>query len=438
MDLFTAAKSVSIMDVYARYSGFSGKIRKGRKSTAVTCPFHEDKHPSLNLYPNNTFFCFSCKRGGSNVDLVMELLKIDNVAAARRICEDFGVEYEDGTRQPQSKRTPVDAERARLIKTNEILAKVFRMELQKAPNPKFFEDRGLYDPIVADKYMFGYCPTRKLFNKVELGKELGLCDDNGVCVFAGRYIVPIKDIHGTIVGFVGRLPDEQVDDAHPKYINSCNSALFNKRETFFNAECLLDKSDTVLVVEGVFDALSYISVGVTNVISPLGCSLADGNVADKKGKTHLQILRRFTEKTVVLAFDRDEVGEKATQKALGYAKNLRLGVLVSDYKGCKDASELLQKGYPHELSQAIKYLPAPEYVVQQYEKAKLLDTLEGQERLWTVFAKLLGNEKRKETYPINMAYTERAYDHYWDLYHNVVAMHPLQTSCAGGANALPC
>jgi len=411
MDLFTAAKSVNILDVYKAY-GPKTKMRKGRKSTAVSCIYHEDKHPSLNLYPNdNSFFCFQCHRKGSNIDLVMELLKLDNLSAARKICQDFGVQYDE----TRPNGTPhQDSEKKGLSNLNAALAVYFRLQLQKAPNPKYFHDRGLGDLV--DSFGLGYCPRRQIFKNPEKGMTYNLCNEKGECVFAGRYIVPIKDIHGMIIGFVGRLPDAEVDENNPKYINSCNSSLFKKREVFFNAQCLLGEGDKVLIVEGVFDALSYIAAGMTDVISPLGTSLSDA---------HLETLRKFTKKTIVLAFDQDRPGVEATHKALCYAKNLRINVLDGDYGGCKDANELLLKLGKDRLSSMVKSLPAPEYAIEAFEKGGLLDTLEGHERLWTVMAKILGYEPRKETYPINMAYTPVAYRHYWSLFNEAVASHPI-------------
>lgn len=416
MDLFTAAKSVNIVDVYDTYVG-KAKSRKGRKSVAVPCVYHEDKHPSLNLYPNdNSFFCFQCHRKGTSIDLVMEALHVDNVTAAKRICADFGVEYEDSYSKPASPEAKAASDlKAGIFKANALMAKYFHAWLAKAPNPNWFHERGLGSLV--DEYGLGYCPRGHMFHDHAKAKEYGFGNDAGECVFAGRYIVPIKDIHGTVVGFVGRLPDDEVTDDNPKYINSCNSIAFRKRETFFNAECLLEKTDSVLIVEGVFDALSYIAAGIKGVISPLGSSLSDA---------HLEILRKFTKKKIVLAFDRDKPGVDATKKALCYSRNLRLDVLVGDYRGCKDANELLMKEGAAYLSSAMETLSAPEYVLKVFEEGSLLSTLRGQELLWTVFAKILGHEGRKDQYPINVAYTPVAYAHYWGMFDRTIAAHPIK------------
>lgn len=414
MDLFTAAKNVSIVDIYNFYANGNKKKGKiGRKSVAVSCPFHEDKHPSLNLYPNNSFYCFSCKKGGSNIDLVMEILKTNAITAAKTICKDFNIEYEE-RHSVYAKNDAAAAEKKGLIESNTILANFFHSHLSKAPNPKYFEDRGIGSLV--DGYLLGYCPEGKIFNDVQRAVDQGLGNEKGECIFAGRYIVPIKNIHGVIIGFIGRLPDDKVDENHPKYINSCNSSVFRKREVLFNSSSLLDKTDNVLVVEGVFDALSYIAAGVTNVISPLGCSLSD---------EHLKTLRRFSQKTIILSFDRDEAGTLASKKALFYAKGLRLGVAVSDFKGCKDVNELLISEGPEYVAGSTQFLSAPEYVIKSFQDSKTLNTLPGREKLWTSLAKIIGYRGREKTFPINEAYSEPAIDYYWSLYEQVVAANPI-------------
>lgn len=414
MDLFTAAKSVNIIDVYNFYSGKTGKMRKGRKSTAVTCPFHDDKRPSLNLFPNNTFYCFSCRESGTNIDFVMKMLDVDNITAAKRICTDFGIEYEEASHHNNKRKVDDKGYSKGLLETNKLLANYFHAWLTKAPNPNYFKDRGL--GALVDSYELGYCPKGKVFNKPEVAQRYGLGNDKGECVFAGRYMVPIKNIHGIVIGFIGRLPDAEVDDSHPKYLNSCNSEVFRKREVFFNAPALLEKGDSILVVEGVFDALSYIAAGITNVVSPLGCSLHD---------KHIEILSKFTGKTV-LAFDQDEAGRAATEKAIGYAGDkLRLGILVSDYDSCTDVNELLVKKGIEAVRQAIQYLPAPLYLIQEYEKSGALNSIDGQERLWKAFAKMLGYEPKADIYPLSAAYTPVTYEYYWGLFKKARDAHAL-------------
>jgi DNA primase len=249
-------------------------------------------------------------------------------------------------------------------------------------------------------------------------KSYGLVNDKGESVFAGRYIVPIKNINGIIVGFIGRLPDSEVDDRHPKYINSIDSALFHKRAVFFNPQGLMEASSEVIVVEGVFDALSYIAAGVKNVVSPMGCSLSDA---------HLKMLKAFskkgTGKTIVLSFDKDEAGTIATERAIGYIRDLRVNVSAADFKGKKDANDvLLSLGSSYLAQTASASVPAPEYIIDLYKSTKRLDTIQGKENLWRVLAKFLGSYERdyRDSYPLNQAYTPVTFNLFWKKYSSAV------------------
>lgn len=420
MKLFEAAKTVDIVEIYERITGKKPKATK--KGAMVVCPFHDDKKPSMALYSDkNTFMCFGCHEYGSAIDLVMKLNNLDNRSAAEWICEEFGVEYEKphvmsvaGPSEAGEEAYPIDI----YLKINASLAAFFKAHLPHAPNPHFFDERGVGS--LAEEFGFGYCPRGVIFTKnAELAMKLGYGDDKGECMFAGRYIVPLKDFKGNVIGFEGRLPDDEVDDAHPKYMNSRNSPIFNKRGVFFNAQAIFDKGhDEILVVEGVFDALAYIAAGVRNVVSPLGCALSD---------KHLDILRKAGSKKIVLGFDRDDAGRQATAKAIRYAKNLKVAILVADFKAQKDANALLLSEGSEYLSKATANLPAPEYLLRAYDRRGVIDTADGQEALWDAMAAAIGSREAefRGKYPLNMAYNPVAFNRFWDKFDKLLENYPL-------------
>ena len=418
MKLFEAAKTVNIIDIYERITGKKPKATK--KGAMVNCPFHDDRRPSMSLYSDkNTFMCFACHEHGSSVDLVMKLKGLGNREAAEWICEEFGVDYEkphvSSVAEPRNESDETPAET--YLKVNATLAAFFHANLPHAPNPRFFEERGVGS--LEEEYCFGYCPKGVIFTKnAELAVKLGYGDDKGECMFAGRYIIPLRDFKGNVIGFEGRLPDAEVDESHPKYMNSRNSPVFNKRGVFFNAQALFSKdSDEIIVVEGVFDALAYIASGVRNVVSPLGCSLSD---------KHLEILRK-TGKKVVLGFDRDDAGRQATAKALRYSKNLRVAVLVADFKGQKDANAVLLSEGAGYLATATSNLPSPDYLLRAYDRAGVIDTAEGQEGLWDALAAAIGSREPefRDKYPLNMAYNPVAFNRFLGKFDKLLENYPL-------------
>ena len=430
MNLFEAAKTVDILKVYEKYTGET-KYKKGRKSIVVKCPFHEDKKPSMNLFPDNGFYCFGCGEHGTSVDLVMKIKGVDASSAAHMICSDFGVKYEDSWKAQPATVRPHGIDADRYFRTNEKLAHAFELYLQSSPNPKYFEQRGLGS--LAKEFLFGYCPKGQFFGtsadktpeerkrQIELAKDMGLGNDAGENVFAGRYMIPIMTSAGQIAGFIGRLPDEEVDDDHPKYLISANSEAFRKRKTFFNQSALYDQdAENVYVVEGVFDALSMIAAGLRKVVCPFGNSLSD---------EHIDMLRR-SKKNVILAFDNDNSGKEATIRALGYARGLRISVLKGLLTGAKDMNDVLIKyGKDDVLSAAGAFQAAPEFIIRDFERNSNLDTLGGQEVLWEKLAKILGSDKPafENKYPRNLAYTPRSFEYYWGLYQDAVTRHPLST-----------
>ena len=409
MRLFEAAKSVNIVKIYNKISQVPAKTSP--KGGTAHCPFHDDKNPSLSLYTdNNTFKCFGCGKHGTAIDLVMEMKKVDNRTAAEWICKEFDVAYDDipsacGCGEKEDEPA-VDV----FLSSYESTAKYFHACLEKSPDPKFFEKRGVGS--LSEEFRFGYCPEGIIFTKkVELAQKLKLSNDKGECVFGGRYIVPLTNYRNQVIGFIGRLPDNKVDENHPKYLISENSPIFKKRSFFFNSPALLDReTKKILVVEGVFDALSYIVAGVRNVVSPLGNSLSD---------THLNTLRSRLDRDVVIAFDRDDAGEKATLKVTEYARNLRIAILTADFKGQKDANALLlAQGKEFLAKTAEQVLLAPDYLLAFYKKNGLIDTRQGRSDLNVKLAKAIGYTTLPlaEQYPMNKAYAPVDVEDWWNAF----------------------
>ena len=149
-----------------------------------------------------------------------------------------------------------------------------------------------------------------------------------------------------------------------------------------------------------------------NVVSPLGCSLSD---------RHLDILRKIPDRTVVLGFDRDEAGERATRSAIRYMKDLRVSVLTADYRDQKDANSLLLAEGASYLAGAVSSVPAPEFLIA--EAAPKLETVDGQEALWVAVASSIGSREAayQDRYPINTAYTPVAFNRFWAKFDKAIS-----------------
>ena len=394
MDLFTAAKSVPIKLVYEKYTG--GKITKKGN---VSCPYHgADTHPSMRLYEhNNSFYCFTCKAYGSNIDLVKKLLNTEDiVSVAKRICQDFGVEYEEN-------ETDVDENYKRytsLIKT--VATRVsYSYGTDKNPDQNYFQKRGLSIETI-QSYQLGYCPEMKWASNADLQllEAWGLSNSKGIFPFVGRYIIPIRNSRGDVIAFAGR----GYKEGAPKYINTKTTEYFDKDQILFNYDVAKHYKE-VYVVEGFFDALSLIEAGIKNVVALMGTSL-----------TQYHIENLLKDKTIILALDNDSVGQAVTRNIINEFKNVLFKVCV--YDTYKDFNELLIKEGKDGVVKAVRNtITGPEFIVRYLKQNSDLKDLQNREALWIEVANLIGGEKAEyqQKYPINTNYTPVAFDYYWKI-----------------------
>ena len=359
-NVFDAAKSVSIREVIRKYSNVD--VNQGRYRGNIPCPLgrHQDVKPSFHIYDNtNSFHCFSCGCSGSTIDYVKFALGYANNAdAAKDICEEFNVQYEDNYVK--------DTEYDNYTKVYNWVAKFF-VECNKLDNAlDYWKSRGLESLI--DKYLLGYCPTvfmdstntimtfkqilKKQFPNISDAtlETYGLYDYYGQCVFSERYMFAIRNTKGDVVAFSGRTATN--DPA--KYKNSKETKYFQKKKILYN----LDKAKgypNVYVVEGQADALSLVAAGVPNVVASLGTAFTTEHIELLKGKD------------IILAFDNDDAGHTQMFKLI--QENSSRGLFVQDiFEGkFKDFNEAIQSGF--DLKFYLSRYPrrmAPDYLLKLF------------------------------------------------------------------------
>lgn len=423
MKLFEAAKTVELKAAYEKYVG---KAKTGLFKKQVKCPFHDDHTPSMSFFTDEKgvqrFKCHACGATGTVVDFVMKVMNVTPKEAAEAICRDFGVEYEEDApmrqepeQRPQRSSEEMTKEANWILAVNEQLAKIFSLYLQTAPNPKYFEERGV--GRLTRAFQLGYCPNKPIFNKnIEKAQALGFCDANGVSVFHDRYIIPIVSFTGRVIGFIGRATPEY-EKAHPeegKYKITSNNILFQKRKILFNPNGLRTEDRNVFVVEGAFDALALIASGAENVVCSLGNSMSD---------QQLEIFKR-SGKGLICAYDDDEAGRTARDKLFRYAKGVKAYAPLGDMKGCKDYSELLSKRGEEAVAKAVSEIAeAPDFLLKRMEEEGRFATDEGQDEAWEALARVIGSDfpEFREKYPLNTGYTPVAFKRYWDAFAKLVA-----------------
>ena len=412
MNVFKVASSVSLPILIETYTS----IRlSGHKNHLTACPICGNGHRTgcFGLYGKekhilDRYKCFSCGSNGNGIDLVMKIKGFATALdAAKDICDTFGLEYDT---------LPINEDYKIYTDVLNYCAKLFNHYYKCSINPNlnYFKDRGISDKI-CDEYLLGYCPlTFSVDGKYKSLKDilsvkfpgiklddldLGIYNSFGDCIFADRYIFPIKDFKGNVVAFSGRSLSPTVS----KYINSKETKFFKKKFSLYN----LDKAKsyaTVYVVEGYMDALSLIESGIPNVVASMGTAF---------GNTHLSLLK---DKQVILSLDSDDAGQTAMASLIESNKDRKLKVLsLNKYK---DFNEALTSGLNiKEFISKCKTITSPEYLIRFLVNRLSLKTLDDRRELWIRLSKLIGADsiKFQSAFPINLIYTPVEFDYYWTI-----------------------
>jgi DNA primase len=310
------------LDVVEIISGYTPLQKAGRNYKAL-CPFHSEKTPSFVVFPDTqTWHCFgACNTGGDIFTFVMRRENMDFGEALRLLAQRAGVSLEP-LREGEEAETRL---KERLYKLNALAAEYFHYVLLNSPEGARARDyltrRGLSAETLKT-FQLGYARedwqalgqhlTAKGYSWSDLqeaglvieGKEHGYYDR-----FRGRLMFPIRDARANIVGFGARA----LDDSLPKYLNSPQTAIFDKSGVLYGidqAKGAIRDAGLVVIVEGYMDVLMAHQCGRKNVVASMGTALTE---------KHVRIIKKMTKK-LVLALDADTAGDQATLRGLEVAK----------------------------------------------------------------------------------------------------------------------
>ncbi|MBQ3356704.1 MAG: DNA primase [Oscillospiraceae bacterium] len=327
-----------IEDVVGQYVALT---RKGSNLFGL-CPFHGEKTASFSVAPEKgIFYCFGCHKGGGVVNFIMEIENLSYPDAVRFLAKRAGLEVpEDDTNQSQYKK------KERLWALNKEAARFFNDQLKTpaaAEARAYISQRGMTKATVTH-FGLGFAPdswsalmdamTAKGFSKEEL-LEVGLVRKNqnkGTLYdyFRNRLMFPIIDVRGNVIGFGGRV----MDASEPKYLNSPETTVFNKRRNLFAMNFVKkSKLDFIILTEGYMDTVTLHQYGFDCAVASLGTSLT---------QEHADLLSKYTNE-VVLTYDGDAAGQNATQRAIPMLEKTGLRVKVLRMQGAKDPDEFLKK-----------------------------------------------------------------------------------------------
>jgi DNA primase len=295
------------------------QLRQAGRNFKGLCPFHNEKTPSFVVFPDSqSYHCFGCGKSGDIFSFVMDTDNLDFSDALARLAERANVEIKPATpRDPEG-----DAHRDKLIELNERAASYFASMLWTAQAGSaargLLERRGV-DRHTGTRFGLGFAPDSWDSLKHHLMRhgdvdesqllEAGLQsrNDSGQVYdrFRNRLMFPIRDREGRTIGFGARA----LGDEMPKYLNSPQTAVFNKSNTLYAldlAQETIRKERTLVVVEGYMDAIAAHQFGYTNVVASMGTALTPQQVGS---------IRRYVDR-VFLALDSDAAGQLATLRAI--------------------------------------------------------------------------------------------------------------------------
>ncbi len=345
-----------IVSVVSRYVNLS---RRGTGYLGL-CPFHNEKTPSFSVSSDKQFFyCFGCGTGGDAITFVMKIENIDFSEAVGKLADWAGLKIPESSYGAEER-----GKRKRLNEALRFAAKYYHESLKGDGGEaarKYLLDRGL-TPTTITNFGLGFSPDRwdgllteltaKGFSKSEL-IEAGLerAGKNGRIYdwFRSRVMFPIIDVRGTVIGFGGR----NMGPEEPKYLNSPESSVFNKRRNLYAMNfARQSKADYFILCEGYMDVIALHQAGYNSAVASLGTAL---------GEEQAHLMSKYKGK-VIISYDSDKAGRAATERAIDILTKANLEVRVLSMTGAKDPDEYIKKFGKESFGKLIENaLPASEY-----------------------------------------------------------------------------
>ncbi|MCC3864197.1 DNA primase [Terrisporobacter petrolearius] len=340
-DLIDEVKNrCDIVNVISQYIN----LKNSGSNYSGLCPFHNEKTGSFHVNQKKQIYkCFGCGEGGDVINFVMKIENLDFIEAVKLLAEKNGIEFKTNL----SEADKAKMESIKLMQ--DIHLKAARYYFANLINSKnkgydYLRRRGLSDKIIK-KFGLGY--SLESWNSLmdyllSIGYEKKDLVESGLVThkengnkyydrFRNRVMFPIFDYRGNVIGFGGRV----LDNSLPKYLNSPDSLLFNKRFNLYGLNYAKKSisNDILILVEGYMDLISLYEYGVENVVATLGTALTN-----EQGK----LIKRYAS-TAIISYDSDDAGVKATLRAIDILRNQNINVKILNLKDCKDPDDFIRK-----------------------------------------------------------------------------------------------
>lgn len=324
-----------IEDVVGQYVS----LKRSGANLFGLCPFHGEKTASFSVAPDKgIYYCFGCHKGGGVINFEMEIEGLSYHDAVRALAKRVGMEVPEDeqyqSRYRQQERLWAACKEAARFYHDQLYGPVGKQGLD------YLHGRKLTDGTIT-RFGIGFAPdtwnalTNLLKSKGYTDEELiqanlvGEKDGHIYDRFRNRVMFPIIDVRGNVLGFSGRV----LGDGTPKYLNTSETLIFNKRKNLFGMNLAKkSKQGSLILVEGNVDVVSLHQYGFDNAVASLGTSLTEEQAT---------LLSRYTDQ-VVLIYDGDAAGQHATQRAIPILEKAGLKIKVLQIQGAKDPDEFLK------------------------------------------------------------------------------------------------
>lgn len=339
-----------VQDVIGRYV----ELKRAGRNLVGRCPFHSEKTPSFTVFEDN-YHCFGCSAGGDVITFVMQIENLDYRDAVNFLADRCGMTVPQEDRKYSNVEKP-KLTRDRAFSMNKAAARIFYENLLSedgAQAREYLNSRQLSGATVK-RFGLGFAKNDfyDLYNKLtKLGYTQDEIKENFLCgisqksgkpfdMFRNRVIFPIIDTSGNVIAFGGRV----MDDSKPKYLNSSDTVVFRKGKNLFalnyaknvllgNVESNLVSRGEIILCEGYMDVIAMHQAGFTNAVATLGTAITS---------EHARVVSRYAKKAY-LAYDSDEAGKKAADKAMTMLNEVGVETKIIKMEGAKDPDEYIKK-----------------------------------------------------------------------------------------------
>ena len=307
-------RKVNIVDVISEYLPLE---QKGKNYFAI-CPFHDDHNPSMSVSSEKQIYtCFVCGASGNVFNFVMNYEKISFGQAVSKVALKAGIKLDYDVKEINNKK---EDKYDKYYKMFDTASKYYQNNIKSVYGKAaidYLSKRNIDLDIIKEFEIglsmndnnIGKLLTNKGFLENEL-VDIGLCgkkDKFLYDIFRNRIMFPLYNLEGDVIGFSGRIYNGEDDS---KYVNSKESVIFKKGKLLYNYHRALNyarEKRQIIVVEGFMDVIRLYSIGIKNVVASMGTAIT---------KDHANLIKKLS-KNVVLCFDGDKAGEKATISAIG-------------------------------------------------------------------------------------------------------------------------